>query len=145
MSRTRKRRLAVAQAGQLHRASPLDLPADGLLDDVIDDVGRRVVDAAGLADLGLFLDLGLVAGRQPDHLAQEPLVDGSQDFDGQDAEVIGRTVGEVQALQDRLEDLVIDRQLRRDAVGVFRYAALLLEMEQAGVVLLVGPAAQICA
>ena len=107
------------RAGQLRRASPFDLPADGVLDDVIDDVGRRVVDAAGLADLGLFLDLGLVAGRQPDHLAQEPLVDGSQDFDGQDAEVIGRTVGEVQALQDRLENLVVDRQLRRDAVGVF--------------------------
>ena len=84
-----------------------------------------------------------MAGRQPDHLAQEPLIDGSQDFDGQDAEVIGRTVGEVQALQDRLENLVIDQQLRGDSVGVFGYAAFLLEMEQAGVVLLVGPAAQV--
>ena len=92
-------RLACPSAGQLGGAFALDLPADGLLDDVIDDVGRRVVDAAGLADFGLFLDLGLVAGRQPDDLAQEPLIDRAQDFDGQDAEVVGRAVGEVQALR----------------------------------------------
>ena len=142
MSRTRNGGLPLPPAS-CAGLSALNLPADGLLDDVIDDVGRRVVDAAGLADLGLLLNLGLVAGRQPDHLAQEPLVDGSQDFDGQDAEVIGRAVGEVQALQDRLENLVVDRQLRRDAVGVFRYVALLLEMEEAGIVLFIGLAAQV--
>ena len=119
-------RRPVPAAGQLGRALALDLPAHRVLDDVIDDVGRRVVDAAGLADFGLLLDLGLVAGRQPDHLAQEPLIDGPQDFDGQDAEVIGRTVGEVQALQDRLENLVVNRQLRRDAVGLFAMSSLSL-------------------
>ena len=61
--------------------------ADGVLDDVIDDVGGRVVDAAGLADLGLFLDLGLVAGGQADHLAQELLVDLAEDLGRQDARI----------------------------------------------------------
>ncbi len=52
-------------------------------------------------------------------------------------------MGKVQALQDRFEDLVINNQLRRDAVGGLRYAILLLEMEEAGIVLFVGPAAQV--
>ena len=51
---------AAFAAGQFGRALALDLLADRLLDDVIDDVRRRVVDAARLADLGLFLDLRLV-------------------------------------------------------------------------------------
>ena len=43
--------------------------------DVVDDVGRRVVDAAGLADFRLLLDLGVPGRRQADHLAQELLID----------------------------------------------------------------------
>ena len=120
----------------------LNLPADSVLDNVFGNVARRVVNAIG-GDFGLFLDLGMMARRQSDNLAQELLIDSSQDFDGHEAEVIGRTVLEVQALQNGLENLVIDRQLRRDPVGGFVNAFFLLEVEQAGVVLLVGLAAQI--
>ena len=45
--------------------------ADRLLDDVADDVGGRVVDAAGLADFGLFLDDGAVVGGEVNDLAEE--------------------------------------------------------------------------
>ena len=101
-------RLAVLAAGELRRALALDLLADGVLDDVVDDVGGSVVDAAGLAHLGFFLDLGLVPGGQADDLAQEALVDRAQDLHGQDAEVVGRAVLEIEALQDGLEHLVVD-------------------------------------
>jgi hypothetical protein len=40
--------------------------ADGVLDDVADDILGRVMDAAGLADFGLFLDFGLMAGSEAD-------------------------------------------------------------------------------
>ena len=82
---------------------------DGVLDDVVDDVGGRVVDAAGFADLGLFLDLGLVAGREPDDLAEELLVDLAEDFGRQDGELVG-AFGVVEPADDVLEDLVVDLQ-----------------------------------
>ena len=59
-------------------------PADRVLDDILHDICRRVIHPAGLLDFGLVLDLGLVAGGQPDHLAQELLVDLAQDVGRQD-------------------------------------------------------------
>ena len=53
--------------------------ADGILDNVIDDVCGSIVNPAGLAHFRLFLDLGLVPGSQADDLAQELLVDLSED------------------------------------------------------------------
>jgi len=57
-------------AGRIEDTDGLDLfrglafgeRADGLLDDVIDDVAGRVEDAAGFLDLRLVLDDGAVAG-----------------------------------------------------------------------------------
>src|SRR5665647_1778335 len=46
-------RVEDAQAGRLLRREPLEQAADRVLHDVVDDVGGRVVDAAGLLDLGL--------------------------------------------------------------------------------------------
>ena len=57
------RRLALAQR------------ADRVLDDVLDDVGGRVIDAAGFLDLRLLFDLRLMPGRKPDDLAEKLLVD----------------------------------------------------------------------
>ena len=99
-------------AGEIGGAFAFDLLADGVEDDVVHDVGGGVINAAGLAHFGLFLDLGLVPGGQADDLAQEALVDRAQDLDRQDAEVVGRTVLEIEALQDGLEDLVVDGQRR---------------------------------
>ena len=82
-----------------------------LLDDVVDDVGGRVVDAAGLLDLRLVLDHGAVAGGQADDLAEELLVDLAEDVGGQDGELVG-AVGVVEAAEDVLERLVVDRRGR---------------------------------
>ncbi len=60
-----------------------------MLDDVVYDVGGRVVDAAGLLDLGLLLDLGAVAGGQPDDLTEELLVDGPQNISADYRELVG--------------------------------------------------------
>ena len=90
-----------------------------LLDDVIDDVGRRVVDAARLADLGLLLDLRLVPVGQPDHLAQELLVDLAEDLGGQHGELVG-AVGVVELADDLLERLVVDGQAEGQLVGRLR-------------------------
>ena len=124
-------RWLVFVASQLGRAPPRDLPADGVPNDVFNNVGRGIVDSAGFAYFGLFFNSGLVPGRKPDHLSQKPLINGSEYLDGHDAEVIRRTVGKIQALQDRLENLVVHGQLRCDPVGIFRYAAFLLKMKQA--------------
>ena len=59
------------------------------LDDVVHDVGGRVVDAAGLLDLGLFLDLGAVAGGEADDLAEELLVHLAEDVGREDGELVG--------------------------------------------------------
>ena len=58
-------------AAALAWASCPSSSSDRLLDDVIHDVGGRVVDAARLLDLRFLLDLGLVAGGEADDLAEE--------------------------------------------------------------------------
>jgi hypothetical protein len=47
--------------------------ADRVLDDVVYDVERRVVDAAGFPDFGFLFDLGLMAFGESDDRAEEPL------------------------------------------------------------------------
>ena len=125
------------------RALALDLFPDRVLDDIVHDVGRRVIDSAGLSHLRLFFDLGLMALGQPDDLAQEPLINRAQDLDGQHAEVIGRPEFEIEALQDRFDHLVVDGEIRRDPVGRVGDAGFLLKMKQARVVFFVGFAAQV--
>ena|SRR5947208_12359332 len=63
-----ERRL-VFSPSQLGRTPPFNLLADGVLDDVFNDVSWSVVDAPALAYFRLVLNLGLVSGRQPNHLA----------------------------------------------------------------------------
>ena len=64
-----------------------------------------------------------------DDLSQKPFVNGAQNFDRQQAEVVGRTVLEVQALQDGPENLVVHGQAGRDSVRLFAGARFLAEME----------------
>lgn len=90
-------RLAVAQG------------ADGLLHDVFDDVGRRVVDTASLFDLRLLFDLSLVGRGKPDHLPKKLPIDLAENFRGEDRELI-RAVGVVEPSNNVLEGLVIDLQ-----------------------------------
>ena len=48
------------------------------------------MDVAGFPDLGLLFDLGPVAVGELDDLAEELLVDLSEDFDADDGEFVGR-------------------------------------------------------
>ena len=61
---------------------------DDVIDDVIDDVPRGVIDAAGFADFGLFLD-GDAAPVGADDFSQESLIDAAEDFDGDVVEEVG--------------------------------------------------------
>ena len=140
MSRHRKGNWSLG-ACQLGGALACNLPADGVLDDVIDDVGWRVIDAAGLADLGLFLHFGLMARRQANDFAEKLLVNVAENFDWQNLKSIRRR--KVQVGQDRLEDFVVHNQARRQLVRFAFQAGFILEMEQAGIVFVVGPAANV--
>ena len=113
-----------------------------VLDDVVHDVRRGVVDPACLAHLGLCLDHRAVARGEPDDLAQELLVHLAQDVGGQDGELV-RAVRVVEAAEDVLEDLVVHHQAEGQLVGRLGPALLGAEVEQARVVPLVGAAEQL--
>ena len=68
-------RIEDSELGDLLRRLALAQRADCVSDDVLDDVGGRVIDAAGFLDLRLLFDLGLMAGGEPDDFAKELLVD----------------------------------------------------------------------
>ena len=59
----------------MRRCATAKEPADRVLDDVVNDVGRRAVDSAGFPDFGLLFDLGLMAGGEQDDFAEELFVD----------------------------------------------------------------------
>jgi hypothetical protein len=73
----------------LARRFAVDLLAHRLFDDVIDNVGRGVIDAARLLDFGLLFDFGLMGGGEPDHFAEELLVDVTHNLGGHLAEFVG--------------------------------------------------------
>ena len=64
---------------------------DGLLDDVIHDIARGVIDTARLAHLGLFFEGDALALRTDD-FAEEAFVHTAEDFDGDEIEEVGRFV-----------------------------------------------------
>jgi len=80
------------------RVLALDQLAHRLLDDVVHDVGGRVINPARLLDLGLLLDFGPVARRQPNYLPQELFVHLAQDVGRKNGELV-RAVGVVQVLE----------------------------------------------
>ena len=96
----------------LRRVVLLENRAYGLLHDVVHDVGRRVVDAARLADLRLLFDSGLVTPRQPDHLSEKLFVDLAQDVGRKNRELVG-AVWVVEVAEDIFQDLVVD--LKRES------------------------------
>jgi len=58
----------------MRRRATFRLPADGVLDDVVYDVGRRVVDATGFPDFGLLFYLCLMSCCQAYDFAEELFV-----------------------------------------------------------------------
>jgi len=104
--------------------------ADGVLDDVVHDVGRRVIDAAGLADLRLLFDLGVMAGGEADHLSQELLVDVPEDIQPQDRKFVG-AFRIIEVIEDLLENLVVDLDPGGERIGRGHHLLLFAEMEEA--------------
>ena len=83
--------------------------ADGVLDDVADDVFGRVIDATGLADFGFLFDFDAFIGGDDD-LAEEAFIDRAEDVDRDGVEVVGRVdVGETFA--DVGEGVVVHTEL----------------------------------
>jgi len=106
------------------------------LDDVIDDIAGSVVDTAGFAHFGLFFNFCLPCGCEADNAAQELLVDLPEDLNRNLVEHI--RAGKVGALDDLAQDFVIDLQGGREGVGLAGLPFFLAEVEQTGIVLLVG-------
>lgn len=111
--------------------------ADGVLDYVVHDVCRRVVDPARLADLGLLLDHRLLGTLQPDHAPEELLVDLPENVHRQHRELV-RAHGVVEAADDPGENSVVHAQIGRQVVGLLQPAAFAPEVKEAGVVAVVG-------
>jgi len=108
-----------------------------VFDDVVDDVGGCVVDAAGLAHLGLLFDLGLMAGGEAYDAAEESFVDVSEDIGWEHGELVW-AFGVVEAFDDGLEGLVVDGEVGGECIGGPVSAALFVEVEEPGVVAFVG-------
>ena len=109
---------------------------DGILDDVIDDIGGGVVDAASLADFGLFLDLGLVTGGKPDDFSQETLIDLPEDVGGDFLENIW--AGIIQPGNDLFQYPVVDLQAQSQIIRAAGLSFFFGEMEETGVIAAVG-------
>ena len=80
-----------AQGEGLFRRGARDEFPHRLLDDVVHDVARGVIDTAGLPHLGLYVDSDALAVRTDD-LAEEALIDAAEYLDGNVVEEIGRLV-----------------------------------------------------
>src|SRR5438105_4703348 len=78
-----------------------------VLDDVIDDVAGRVVVAAGLLHLGLVFDFGLMLLGQANHLAEELLVDLTENLGRKHGKRI-RADRVVKIVNDGAQRLIVD-------------------------------------
>src|SRR4051794_7446054 len=90
-----------AQPGGLFRRFVLEQFADRLLDDVLDDVSGRVVDATGFLDLRLVFYFRAVPFSERDDLAEKLFIDLPKDIGRQDRELVG-TFGIIEATNDFL-------------------------------------------
>ena len=129
-------------AGEIGWAFAFNLFTDCVLNDVVNDIGWGVVHAAGFADFGLFLHFRLMSGGQADDFTEESFVHRAQNFYGQNAEVIRAAMFEVEALENGLEGFIVHNQTRRERVRRIGDAGFFFEVEQAGVVFLIGFTAQ---
>ena len=83
-----------------------------VLNDVLHDIGRGVINPSSLLDLGLFFNSGLVTSGKTNDFTQELLVDVAQDVSAQDGEFI-RAFGVVEASDDVFKNFVVDFELQR--------------------------------
>jgi hypothetical protein len=114
----------------------VDESADCVLDDVLDDVGGGVVNAAGFFDFGFFFDDGVMALGEANDFAEELFVNLAEDIGRKSGEDVW-ALGIVEALEDAFEEFVVDFEVERKGVGSFVAAFLGFKMEEAGVVAVV--------
>ena len=104
-NRCRKRCPRSASPESPRRLS-FDQLADGVIDDVANNVFRRVIDAAGLANFRLFFD-GCALVSSDDDLAKKALVDAAQNVNRNGVEIVGRARVR-EALGDLVKDVLVD-------------------------------------
>src|SRR5439155_19847786 len=121
----------------LFRGFVLEKFADRVLDDVIDDVGGRVINAARFLDFWFVFDFGLMAFGEPDDFAEKLLVNLTENIGWQNGKFVG-AVWIIETPDDFLEDGIVDFELGREVVGRFDAIFFLLKIKQTGVVTLVG-------
>ena len=114
----------------------------GVLDDVIHNEGGGVKYPAGFLHLGLVFDHGMVSAGETDDLAQELLVDLPEDIGGQHRELVG-AFGVIQVGENILERFIIQRQTHGEGVGRISLTFLCPEVEQTGVIAIIGIAEQL--
>jgi len=97
----------VAEVGENALVDEFELHA---LDDVIDDIGGRVIDTASFSHRWFVLAAGAVAGGQGDDLAAELFIDRAEDIGGQDREFVG-AVRIIEVDDEVLENPVVEDEM----------------------------------
>ena len=120
----------------------LNKRADRVLHDVIDDIRRGVVNAAGFLDFGLVHNLSFSPSRNGYDFAEELLVDLAENFHRNDGILI-LVFRFIQSGNDLPQRFFFDLQLQGEQIGLFGAIRLLLEIEQTGVIALIGMSKEI--
>ena len=121
------------QLGDLLRSLVFTELADRIPDDVLDDIGRRVIDTAGLLDFRFFLDLCLMTGSETNDFAEELFVYLAENFCRHDGKLI-RAFWIVKAVNDVLQDFVINLEFESEFIRSFRPLLFRAKVEEAGVI-----------
>src|SRR5207249_530945 len=111
--------------------------AHRLPDDVFDDVGGRVINAAGFLDFRFFLNNRAMALCQADNFAEKLLIDLSENVHRQRGKDIG-AFWVVKAFENVPQELVVEVEAKGEFVGRFVAVLLRFEVEEAGIVAVVG-------
>ena len=106
------------------------------MDDVIDDIARGIVNAAGFAHFGLFFNFRHASRGETDDAAQKLFIDLSEDFDRNFIEDVRARV--VSGFDDIAQNLIVNFQGWGEAVRLGSLIFFGREMEQAGIVFLIG-------
>ena len=84
--------------------------SDRVLHNVVNDIGRRVVHAACLFNLGLVFNDRAVAIGEADDLAEKLFIHLTENVGGEHGEFI-RAVGIIQAADDIFQGLVVNDKI----------------------------------
>ncbi|GDY23422.1 hypothetical protein LBMAG56_47690 [Verrucomicrobiota bacterium] len=119
-----------AELGNLGRSFARNHPTDGVLNYVADDVFRRVINAASLADFGLFLDAGALVGGDDD-LAKEAFVNAAEDVNRNRVEVVDR-IEMTELSADVGKGVIVNLRLVIEPLVVLVNSAIVNFVEAAG-------------